>query len=440
MKRARYRAEDLVRFGTEVLVKVGFPEKQARAAARVLVEADLRGDHAHGMTGGTSLDEILSKAHGNLPEWGFKRIEFAEFAKDHRRYPTILTVDARGALGHYVALEIIPDVVNTAKELGYAKAYIRNSTHFGDCGIYSEIIAGEDLAAKVTCTSPAWTKAFIGFQDEEDEASEVNRSRYEGVLKRFGTNPIAWSIPYDRGIITIDMAATQRAVSPALEVAKYNAQALGIERDRAGLFRVRIGDEKRALSEIHLEVARSGTREEALGRLKAGKEIPLMGVQKGLLKGPEGEDIRFPLAFDEVFKTEFWVAPLGGTVFGYKGFGLNMLIELDNVLGGGIPGLIRILDEEGNPTTPERVSQTIEAYAIDALHPVAETKKRLGEAVETTLACGNPLMMLPGQKEQETRRAYLSNGIPLSAERIQVLKGIAQNDLVRIPFTLRPVQ
>ena len=74
-------------------------------------------------------------------------------------------------------------------------------------------------------------------------------------------------------------------------------------------------------------------------------------MEKGLLKGPEGEEIRYPLVFDEVFKNKFWVAPLGGTYFGYKGFGLNMFLELDNVIGGGVPGLIRMLDDQGNPTT-----------------------------------------------------------------------------------------
>ena len=57
----RYRAEDLIQFGKNVLVKIGFPEKQAYAAANILVEADLRGDHAHGIAGGMSLDDIILK-------------------------------------------------------------------------------------------------------------------------------------------------------------------------------------------------------------------------------------------------------------------------------------------------------------------------------------------------------------------------------------------
>jgi LDH2 family malate/lactate/ureidoglycolate dehydrogenase len=113
-----------------------------------------------------------------------------------------------------------------------------------------------------------------------------------------------------------------------------------------------------------------------------------------------------------------------------------MLIELDNVIGGGAPGLIRVLDNDGRRTTLERVSQTLEAYAIDVIVPLAEAKTRLQEAVDTTVTCGNPLMRLPGQKEQETRKSYLENGIPLTAEKIQRLRGIAADERVRIPFKL----
>jgi LDH2 family malate/lactate/ureidoglycolate dehydrogenase len=298
------------------------------------------------------------------------------------------------------------------------------------------MIASHDLAAKVTCTSPAYTKPFIELQDMENVQSPANRARYDGMRKRFGTNPIAWTIPYQNGIVTIDMAATQRAISPALDVAKYNSKVLGIFKDADGMFIIPIGNQQRKLAEVHLSVARSETREEALRKLGSAKPIKLRAVEKGLLKGPQGENIHFPLAFDEVFKTYFWVAPLGGTYFGYKGFGLNMLIELDNVIGGGTPGLIRILDSEGKRTTLERVSQTLEAYAIDILVPLEEAKMRLKEAVDTTIRCGNRLMYLPGQKEQETKKKYLVHGIPMTAERIARLRNVAADKRVGIVFDL----
>jgi LDH2 family malate/lactate/ureidoglycolate dehydrogenase len=439
MKTQRYRSEDLIRFGKDVLVKIGYPEKQAEAAATILVEGDLRGDPAHGIAGATSLDDIIMKLDDDEAVLGFKRFEITDFEVDEPKYPTMISVNGNGTLGHYVALETVPKVVETARKYGYAKAYIRNTTHFGDCGIYTDMIAEQDLAARVTSTAPAWMKPFVELQDMEEENSPVNRARYDGVKKRFGTNPIAWSIPYEGGVITIDMAATQRAVSPPVETAKFNSQALGIYRDEEGRFQIPVGNETRPLAGIHLDLARCSTGEEVLDRLGCEKKIRLKSVEKGLLKGPEGEDINYPLAFDEVMKTNCWMAPLGGTYFGYKGFGLNMLIELDNVIGGGVSGLIRRLGEDGNPTTPERASQTIEAYAIDAIAPLDEVKKRLKESVDTTIACGNKLMFLPGQKEQESRKDCLRNGVPMTPDRVDYLKRIARNEKVGIPFDLKPI-
>jgi LDH2 family malate/lactate/ureidoglycolate dehydrogenase len=186
-------------------------------------------------------------------------------------------------------------------------------------------------------------------------------------------------------------------------------------------------------------VAGSKSQEEALEKLGIRDTVKLQAVEEGLLQGPEGEEIRFPLALDDVLKIKVWVAPLGGTYFGYKGFGLNMLIELDNVVGGGAPGLIRVLDGQGKPTTTERVSQTLEAYAIDVILPLNEAKQNLRRSVETTLQCGNELMYLPGQKEQETRQAYLADGIPMTPERIQVLKKTAADPRINLPFSLMPI-
>ena len=435
----RYRAKDLIDFGKDVLVQAGFPEKQAHAAAMILVEADLRGDHAHGIAGGNSLPDYIAKVFDDEAEVGFRRIDIADYSLDKQKYPTIISVDAHGGLGQHAALEVIPMLTETAKKYGYAKAYIRNSNHFGDCGIYSERIANQDLAAKVTCTSPAWTKPFIELSDKENQDSPANKSRYKGVKKRFGTNPIAWSIPYQGGIITIDMAATQRAVSPALEVARYNSLALNIEKTKEGVFYIRCHDTEAKLSDVHLAVAKSGSQEEALRKLGVKASLKLYPVEEGLLTGPEGETIRFPLAFDDVFKGKFWVAPLGGTYFGYKGFGLNMLIELDNVVGGGVPGLIRVLDGHGKPTTPERVSQTLEAYAIDVICPLREAKENLRRSVETTLHCGNRLMYLPGQKEQEKRKDYFAHGIPMTAERVQLLERTAADHRIKLPLSLSPI-
>ena len=448
MQTARYRAEDLSAFGQAILSRpgFGFTEKQGSAIARILVEADLRGDPDHGFASGDKLQEIFEKIRDDIHVLGFKRLctpsdlkhsgGNGDFGLDPQRYPTLLTVDAKMLPGHYVALEIVPELIRIAKQFGCAKAYIRNSTHFGNCGIYSEMIAENDLAAKVTCTSAAWTKPFIELQDDP----VLNRKRYDGVQKRFGTNPIAWSIPYDEGIITIDMATTQRAVSPAVNVAFDNAAVLGIDMHPGRPVYIGKGERKTLLRDVHLAISQIDnpeTLQKALSRLGYDPPVRLKSVEKGLLKGPAGEDIHYPLAFDEVAKKQFWIAPLGGTLYGYKGFGLNMLIELDNVTGGGEPGLIRRLDAGGKPLTPESVTHTIEAHVLDMRYPLAEAKKRLGESVRTTRRCGNRQMFLPGEKEQRTRRKYLKEGIPVPIDHVRKLLEFAER--TGAAFDLKPV-
>ncbi|MBW2984105.1 Ldh family oxidoreductase [Candidatus Woesearchaeota archaeon] len=443
-----YKAEDLIEWAVAVLTSDnfckaegrGFPRKQALAAARVLVEADLRGDKAHGLAGGSSLDDIFIKVNDDREKLGFKRIEIAEYSVDNSKHPTMIYVDAHGTLGHYVAWNILPRIIETAETNGPTMAFIRNSTHFGDCGIYSEELARNDLIAMVTCTSPQWTKPFVELQDS-DENSTANRERYEGVRKRFGTNPMAWSTPYEGGIVTIDMAATQRAVSPAIDVAKDNRAALNIYKGKDGSLYVGAGGLRTKLKDVHLDLARSNSDEELYTKLrKLGYDdsVEVYRVEEGLLKGPNGENINYPLAFDEVFKQEFWIAPLGGTYYGYKGFGINMTIELQNVFGGGVTGLIRVLNEQGNPTTPERVSQTILAIPMNSREPVDQVKARLKKSVDTTMQCSNGLVYLPGQKEQESRECRLVGGVPYDAQQRGKLKKIGHD--VGMPFEVIPVK
>jgi len=116
-----------------------------------------------------------------------------------------------------------------------------------------------------------------------------------------------------------------------------------------------------------------------------------------------------------------------------------MIIELDNVIGGGVPGLIRVMDNQGNPTTPEMVSQTIEAYAIDVISSLKEAKENLRKSVDTTRECSNKLLYLPGQKEQEKRKEYLTHGIPMTDERVVLLKRTALDKRINIPFVLKPL-
>ena len=105
------------------------------------------------------------------------------------------------------------------------------------------------------------------------------------------------------------MASTQRAVSPAIAVGKFNAKELQITQDNSGINCIGKGEKKKKLTEdLHLSIARSESVEqlyEKLSHLGYDNTINVKPVEKGLLKGPHGEDIKYPIAFDRTFKKYF---------------------------------------------------------------------------------------------------------------------------------------
>ncbi|MBN2112357.1 Ldh family oxidoreductase [Candidatus Woesearchaeota archaeon] len=387
---ARYDANEIINFGKDVLMKAGYSLRDALTAAKILVEADLRGVSSHGIAGGSSLDDILDKKK----EGG---VTLEKFEVLPQKYTTIFNIDAKGSLGHVAADAACDLVIEKAKETGYAKAYIFNSSHFGIAGYYSEKIANHNLAGRVTCTSPVWTKPFI------------ESGIYDGVQKRFGTNPIAWSIPCEGEILTLDMASTQRAVSPAIKVAKDNFAKLMRLKHECGI------DYVSDLEQIQGEAALGkGKYSQINKQLKENLGIELAALPEQYVLDKEGREVRYPLSFNGYFKSNYWIAPLGGTTFGYKGFILNMMIEMDNITGGGNPNPI----PSGNQSAEGRVSQTVEAYCIDHYEPIDVIKRNLRIAVERTITSGGDGVKLPGQKEHEFMADRLSNGIPYNSEQI----------------------
>jgi len=410
MKTERYKYEDMIKFGRDVLVKIGFSEADALITSKILVEADLRDIHSHGIAGGSSLGDIVDKK-----EKGGIVIEEPIVLKP-QKYSAIFNINANGGLGH-VATDLACDlVIERAKEIGYAKAFIFNSSHFGIAGYYSEKIAKQDLAGRVSCTSPIWTRPFI------------ESGVYKGVQKRLGTNPIAWSIPYEGGILTLDIATTQRAVSPAIKIAEDNYAKLLRLKEKTGI------DYISNIDKIQGRVAiGQGKYQEIQEQLRKNLETRLEELPRQYILDQNGKEVKFPLRFNNYFKQNFWIAPLGGTVFGYKGFILNLLVEMDNIIGGGNPNPI----PSGDQTPAGRVSQTVEAYCIDSLRPLEQVKKDLKYAVEVTIVAGGSCMKLPGQKEHEHTSERIVKGIPYSVEQIDKLVEIEKK--AGVTFEAKPI-
>jgi LDH2 family malate/lactate/ureidoglycolate dehydrogenase len=330
----------------------GVPEAKAKITADVLIEADMRGIFSHGIN---SLDLIVIES---IKQGGTNPNAIPVDRTRAHGFP-IRHIDANGDLGHPAAMDAVLLVEGLARKHGFGKVYVSNANHFGIGAIYSERICAEkDLTARVTCTTPSVVKP------------------HSGEKNRLGTNIISWSIPYDKGVITIDMATSIHAVSGVLraliEGAPLPFPVYGPGGSKTTDSRVFEGVED---------------------FLKRGSMIPLGGI------GEEGADA------------------------GYKGTGLAMLIELDNVIGAGFSTFIDPLadDEE------RRIRQTFEAWRIDTRFGQKEALAHISKTVSDMRSRQGKDMLLPGEKETAQRRKSLEKGIPYSLQLISRLEKLGKD-------------
>lgn len=337
----RVSEEALVRFATKIIMALGAPEERARMTAEILTAADMRGISSHGVAGGTGLRELVERIQKDAIDPN------ATPSIKRKANWAVATMDAQAGIGPAAAMDATRLAGDLADEYGIGKVYVHNANHFGAACVYVEALIERGLAGRATCTSGAWMKPYAG-----------NRIR-------LGTNPIAWGVPAGDQAIVIDVAMTQRAVSPAIRASR------------------------------------------------AGEAIP-----PDYFLDENGEVISGHVPYDELIKGS--VLPLGGMQFGYKGSGLAVLIDLDGVIGGGATEHIPTLRVQPDA----RITQTIEAWRLDALNPVEDAKRRLAEAVQDIKSCGGPEMLLPGEREARKKADAEKNGIPYEASQWETLKMI----------------
>jgi L-2-hydroxycarboxylate dehydrogenase (NAD+) len=365
----RYPANQIKAWCTKVLTQYQLKLTDARMVAGMLVEADLRNIFSHGVAGGSGLDDIVSKIQKGGINPGY---QLTIPTLKERKYPTVVNIDADGGPGHSVAAKSVRLVQKIARKYGVGIVYLYNATHFGVAGLYSEMIAGDqDLIGKVTCITPAW---MTPFSQENPECQK----------KRLGTNPIAWSTPYRDGIVTIDMATSQKAASLALNAGKVNQG-------------------KENLSEM--------------------KAVPSQYLIDGM-----GAEVIFPESPEYVRQCS--LLPLGGQNYGYKGYGLSVSIELEHIVGGCENTYI----QPGLKTAQGRVGQIFEAIALDSRYDRQTALDKISGAVSEIRACGGGFAKLPGQIEQEYRQKYFVEGIPYSNAQIERLMKIGKD--AGVPFEI----
>lgn len=162
--------DTLISFMTDAFVGCGVPREEAEICADVLAEADRRGIDSHGCN---RFKPIYIDRFDNgtlLPRTDIEIL---------RETPTTLVMDAHDGMGMVASYRMMEKLIEKAKAFGMAGGAIRNSTHYGIAGYWSNMAAKEGLIGLTgTNARPSIAPTY-------------------GVENMMGTNPLVFSLPTD---------------------------------------------------------------------------------------------------------------------------------------------------------------------------------------------------------------------------------------------------
>jgi ureidoglycolate dehydrogenase (NAD+) len=179
-----YPAPALLRFAENLLLAAGADEESAKATATVLLDADLKGIHSHGLV---RLPIYVRRLEAGLAN---PRPQLRLLCE---RSPLVL-VDGDHGLGPRVGIFATQQAQALAQKHGVGVVGVQRSTHFGAAGFYAEALAKEGLIGMVLTNV------------------EPDVVPFGGKRAALGTNPLAFACPAPQGILLVDMATSQAAM------------------------------------------------------------------------------------------------------------------------------------------------------------------------------------------------------------------------------------
>lgn len=166
-----YLEWDLVEdFVNKVFIANGVPEEDAKICTDVLLDADKRGMDTHGLNRlkPIYIDRIQAGIQSARTDW--------EIIKET---PTTAVMDAHDGMGQVASYHAMKLAIEKAKEYGMGMVAVRNSTHYGTAGYYTEMAAAEGcIGMSGTNARPSIAPTF-------------------SVQNKLGTNPLAFAFPTD---------------------------------------------------------------------------------------------------------------------------------------------------------------------------------------------------------------------------------------------------
>lgn len=182
--------DELKKLMKDKMVSAGLSEEHAEQTAEILTWSHERGYASHGAVRVEYYCERIAKG-GITTKPSFTWRETG---------PCSGILDGDNGVGYVVAAEGMKKAIEMAKRNGVAVVGMRNMSHSGSIGYYSEMAAKENLAAITFCQSDPMAVP------------------YGGTEPYYGTNPISFAAPTDDDrIVVFDMATTVQAWGKILD-------------------------------------------------------------------------------------------------------------------------------------------------------------------------------------------------------------------------------
>jgi LDH2 family malate/lactate/ureidoglycolate dehydrogenase len=185
----RYRADDLVRFGSALLAAGGLAEDRSRAVAEVLVESDLLGHTTHGLG-------MLPRYLRSLEDGGMTREGDPVTIADSG---SALTWDGRYLPGAWLIRRAIAAARERLAVHAHVTVVLRRAHHIGCLQAYLKPVTDDGLVILLTCNDP----------------SGGGVAPHGGVASLLTPNPMAAGLPTEGDPILFDisMSTTTNAMT-----------------------------------------------------------------------------------------------------------------------------------------------------------------------------------------------------------------------------------
>ncbi len=186
----RLQRDELKTLMKNKLMSAGLSEEHADMTAEILTWSDERGYHSHGSVRVEYYSERIAKGGITVnPKFEWKETG-----------PCTAIFEGDNGIGYVAATLATRKGIEMAKKTGLAMVGVRNVSHTGAIGYYTEMCAKEGLAAICFCQSDPMAVPYGGSEPY------------------YGTNPISFAAPTaDSRNVVFDMATTVQAWGKILD-------------------------------------------------------------------------------------------------------------------------------------------------------------------------------------------------------------------------------